>query len=114
VIELQILPSKKNIDGKVEDGEEIADPRELEDEAKFELLKALGIINDKESYAKPKAKEATAIDESIELRDGQTMEQYHQSLFWKRRVLLCLPFLVAESAYNMWIGYEQVKFTTFE
>lgn len=75
-----------------------ARPCELVDEQKRELKEALGI---QAKFVATKEVEAT-IDEDLELDELQEGEA---DKFWKGKAAVSLPFLIAESAYNMFTGY---------
>jgi hypothetical protein len=76
----------------------VARPCELVDEQKQELKEALGI----QAKFVPTKEAETSVDEDLELdelQDGDTDK------FWKGKATVSLPFLIAESAYNMYTGY---------
>jgi hypothetical protein len=80
---------------------------DLEDDQKRELKAALGV----QAKFVPSKEVETAVDEDLEpeeLPEGETEK------FWRGKATFSLPFLIAESAYMMFIGYNQVKYTTFE
>ena len=76
----------------------VARPCELVDEQKQELKEALGI----QAKFVPTKEVETSVDEDLELDELQEGEA---DKFWKGKAAVSLPFLIAESAYNMFTGY---------
>ena len=73
-------------------------PSELVDEQKQELKEALGI----QAKFVPTKEPATSVDEDLELDE---LQEGDADKFWKGKSTVSLPFLIAESAYNMFTGY---------
>ena len=68
------------------------------DEQKQELKEALGI----QAKFVPTKEPATSVDEDLELDE---LQEGDADKFWKGKSTVSLPFLIAESAYNMFTGY---------